>query len=123
MGETIALRTSVQSRLKTVCEQVYYQRAKDNAQGPYIVFSLTPVTYNELYNQHELEIHIVGFGTDTTAIENLADEVWHLFNHYSVCGDIAYTTYPSTRNIIPEDNKSIIHRRITFTLKEFIGEY
>ena len=106
------------------CTTVYYLRAKDGGATPYIVFSLNEANYNETYVQYDFEVHVVGFGTDTTDIENLTDSVWDLFNHYSECANgLSYTVYPVVRNNLTDENTNTIHRRILFTVKSFIGGY
>lgn len=119
---TIDLRKSIKARLLTKCTSVFYGRAKGSQSGSYVVFRLTTGTYEELCIQYELEVYVVGFGDDTQTIETLADDIWDLFDHYAYCsGALAYSVYPSVRNDMTEEDKSIITRRLTFTVKQFIG--
>lgn len=123
-ASTIDLRASIRTRLLTKCNAVFYERAKENQTGSFVVFKLDQGTYEELCIQFQLEVYVVGTGTDTTTIENLADDIWDLFNHYSYCtGDLAYSVYPSVRNNLTEEDKNLIERRLTFTVKQFIGGY
>jgi len=120
---TIALRTALRTRLLTKCSKVYYERAKEDGTNNYIVFNLNAATYEETCVQYDFEVHVVGFGTDTSAVENLTDEIWDLFNHYSACENgLSYTVYPVVKNNLT-DEENTIHRRILFTVKSFIGGY
>ena len=123
-SSTIDLRTSLRTKLLTLCSQVYYERAKDDTAGEYVVFTLTAGNYQETYIQYDFEVYVVGFGTDTTTVENLTDSIWGLFNHYSECeGSLSYVVYPVVRNNLTDENENMIHRRILFTVKSFIGGY
>lgn len=123
-AETWTLREALQTKLLTKCSKVYYLKAKGVEGGPYIVFSLGPGFYEENDVQYEMEVNILGFGTDTLEVENLTDSVWDMFNHYyEHGGSLSYVVYPASRNELDEEEKNNIHRRLTFTVKRFIGGY
>ena len=124
MASTLDLRASIREKLLTKCSTVFYERANENQAGPYVVFNLDTGNYDELCIQVQLEVYVVGYGTDTSTVENLADSIWDLLNHVAVCsGDLGYTVYPSVRNNLTEEDKNIIERRLVFTVKQFIGGY
>ena len=124
MASTIELRASIREKLLTKCSAVFYERAKEKQTGPYVVFNLDTGNYDELCIQFQLEVYVVGQGTDTSTIEDLADSIWDLFNHVAVCsGSLGYSVYPSVRNNLTEEDKNLIERRLVFTVKQFIGGY
>ena len=133
MAQTVKVRKAIKAKLATIQigqspSQValtsYYQTAKQDAPSLYAVWTLNGVTADEILDQAELEVYIIGSGDDTTAAENLADTVWSTLDHwtyYSSTDGIGFTTYPSTRTPLEEDDKTIIKRRLTFTVRVYGG--
>ena len=130
MASTVKVRAAIKAHLDaiTVATNValtsYYGMAKDNAPALYAVWSLSGVTADEILDQAELEIYVLGRGDDTTAVENIADAIWAGFDHwyyYNSTDNIGFTSYPSVRNVLAEDDKTIIKRRLTFTVRVYGG--
>lgn len=130
MASTVKVRKAIQAKLGTISVGTnafltsYYGMAKDNAPALYAVWSLSSVTADEILDQAELEIYIIGRGDDTTAVENVADAIWSGLDHwyyYNSTDNIGFTSYPSVRNVLTEDDKTIIKRRLTFTVRVYGG--
>ena len=129
MASTVKVRAAIKTQLETVLVGqtplvTYYQTAKQNTPATYAVWMLTGVTADEILDQAELEVYIIGRGDDTTNVENVADSVWSAFDHwtyYSSTDNVGFTTYPSERNVLSEEDKTIIKRRLTFTVRVYGG--
>lgn len=130
MASTVKVRKAIQAKLGTISVGAnafltsYYGMAKDNAPALYAVWSLSSVTADEILDQAELEIYIIGRGDDTTSVENIADAIWSALDHwyyYNSTDNIGFTSYPSVRNVLPDDDKTIIKRRLTFTVRVYGG--
>lgn len=130
MASTVKLRAAIKAKLDTITVATnvaltsYYGMAKDNAPALYAVWSLSGVTADEILDQVELEIYVIGRGDDTTSVENIADAIWSALDHwyyYNSTDNIGFTSYPSVRNVLSEDDKTIIKRRLTFTVRVYGG--
>ena len=124
MTKTISLRTEIKRLLKTLAANVYYEEAPSTVTS-YIVFELSEV--NKEYGRVliQLEINIFDYGQSTTAVETLADQVQSTFHKYHfIDANIQFMVYEGSRQIIKEEDKQIIRRRLLFEvhLHELKGE-
>lgn len=114
--KTNRLRKIIQQQLLTKCPAVFYRKAK-NAAGDHVVFVIDSFTANETVNVLSLEVRVIGTGDDTAAIEDLADDIWEMFDHfYYVADDIELAVYQNMRSIVEEDD-SVIYRRLVFEVR------
>lgn len=124
MATTVNIRKAIKSKLASLIAAEYYQTARGSTPDTYAVWTLTDVTYDELLNQAELEVTLVSRGDNSSDIEALADSVWSALDHwtyYNKTTKVAFTSYPSVRNVLSEDDKQILKRRITFTVRIYGG--
>lgn len=125
MSKTIALRTELQRLLKTLTANVHYEQAPDTATSPYLVYELSELSYDYGKTLMELEINILDYGTSTSEVETIADNVQTGLNKYSYMGNgIQFVIYKNIRQRVVEDDKKIIRRRLTFEIQlhELKGE-
>ena len=117
-SKTVALRTAVQAKLKTLCDRVYYEHAEQNADFPYLVFSAEEVQRDYGTISCDLEINAVDYGRDTATCETLADNVQASLDKWRYLDDdVQFSTYCDRRNNVQEEDKKIIRRRIIFEVR------
>lgn len=125
MSKTKALRREIQRYLKTVTPNVYYEKADESGKYPHIVFELSELSHNDGKTILQLETNVIGYGSDTGQIEDIADGVQTIFHNYHFINDeIQFSTYKNRRETVKEEDKKIIRRRILFEvhLHELKGE-
>lgn len=120
MGLSIStrkLRREIQTELKKHCSEVYYRRAK-KTDGIHVVFRIDDFSADEVMKTFSLDVRVVGRGDSTDDVEDLADEIWDAFDHlYYLDSDLEFHTYQNTRNIVDEEDASVVHRRLLFEIR------
>lgn len=116
------LKELVQTKLKTLTTDVYFEQAIDNALYPHIVFSLRKVNLNDLHRQdYILEVDIWDKGNDTTAVDALADNVEDLLHKQNLPQtNILPTFYKIDRKSIVDSDKTIKHRLVRFQIQNYV---
>lgn len=127
MSKTTALRIEIQRILKTLTNNVHYADRPDNLLYPCMVYELNELVSNYGKTTYQFEINILDYGTKTTVAETLADETQdklHKYYFYDNNKNIQFVIYKGARNIIREEDKKIIRRRLLFELQlyEMKGE-
>ena len=119
LSRTVALRTAVVSKLGEVMPQgskIYYQQAQNDHPKIYAVFTLNMVSLIDGRYTYELEINVMDYGEDTSAIENLADSIQAVFNKLVIINDyIGVYFYAEMRNSVEEEDRNALRRRLTFS--------
>lgn len=117
-SKTVALRSAVQAKLKTICDRVYYDHAEQNAEFPYLVFNVEEVQHDYGAISCDLEINAIDYGRDTSTCETLADNVQASLDKWRYLDDdIQFSAYCDRRNSVQEEDKKIIRRRMTFEVR------
>lgn len=121
MMRTNDLKELIESKLKTITTNVYFEIARDNALYPHIVYYLREIDLNDLSRQdYTLEIHIWTKGSSTEAIDNLSDAVEDLLQAKNLPQThVLPTFYKRDRHTIDDPDKSIRHRRIRFQIQNY----
>lgn len=103
----------VNTRLKTVCDNVFHEIARDSKLYPHIVFTIKSGSNPNLIRFDYL-IDIDIWHTNTEQIETLADNVELLFNAVTDTASsvISPTFYLDTRLSVPDEDKNIKHRLV-----------
>jgi len=118
MGNTLNLRSALQTKLATLVTDTTYQKAKQNATGIWCIYDFDQVTDNENLTQYRLVLDVMHKQASTTDIEDKADEIWTALDHwYYRDSNIAFTTYCDLRSPVREEDTLLNHRRLTFILK------
>ena len=114
--KTLEARKAIKEELSKYCEHIYYGQADDNAAFPYAVFSIEEISKNDLVPMYELEINVVGYGKDTSYVENICDNIERGIDHLTVNAEnVSFTLYFERKNNVTEEDRNIIRRRITFS--------
>lgn len=114
--KTIEVRREIEALIKSACPNVYYGQANDKASFPYAIYTVEEVTKIDLTPACELEINVVGYGRDTSAIENICDRIESDMDHLTIIGDkVSFTLYFERKNNVFADDRNIIRRRMVFT--------
>lgn len=118
MNKTLALRTVVVSMLGTKMPEgskVYFQQARDDHPKIYAVYTVHQLDNTDGRYSYELEINVMDYGTDTSTVEDLADDIQKLFNKaVRINDDIGVYFYAEMRNSVEEEDRNILRRRLTF---------
>ena len=115
------LKKLVQTKLKTLTTNVYYEIADKDAVYPHIVFNFRRIDLQDLSRQdYILEVDVWDKGTSTTAVDDLADSVENLLQGKNLPQTNVLPTFYliDRRNILDED-KSIRHRQIQFQIQNY----
>ena len=120
--KTNDLKELVQTKLKTLTTDVYFEQARDNALYPHIVFSFRETNLGDLSRQdYILEIDVWDKGTETTAVDALADNVEDLLHTKNLPQtNVLPTFYKIDRKAIVDSDKSIKHRLIRFQIQNYV---
>ena len=111
------LRKVVRELLEEHCSTVHYKRAK-RADGLHVVFRIDDFRAGEVMKVFALDVRVADQGDNSDAAEDLADEIWDAFDHlYYLDDELEFCTYQNTRNIVDEENASVIHRRLLFEIR------
>lgn len=117
--KTVALRKAVVSALGEVMPaggKVYFQQAEKTPVYPYAVYTVNMIDNTDERDLYELEINLVGYDADTETMENLTDAVMAAFNKKVIINDsIGVYFFADRRNIVEEEDRRIIRRRLTFS--------
>lgn len=123
MSKTIALRKVTADKLKTINNRVYFENAPDDSKFPYIVYSNTSTDLgNYPRNDSILTIDIWDKpkDDDTTAIENLTDDIESLLDHVNnPTSSILPTFYLLSRKNILDEDKKIKRRQLNFQVQYY----
>ena len=115
MGKINDLPYLVTTKLKTVCDDVYFEMADEHSMYPHIVFDYNRA--NSFQNTLDVNIDIWDKNESAVAIENLTDAVEELFNNINSPQDtIIPTFYVEDRVIVPDPDKKLRRRRVKLSV-------
>lgn len=117
------LRKLLHPYLKSIHPRVYFQDAPDDAQFPYLTYDFTQIT-NDGEEFETVALDIDGWdmpvGGDTTAIENLMDEVNQALNKKTLTAEeLAVTFYLDRKIPLRDDNPAIKRRKYIYEARLF----
>ena len=116
------LNKLIQTKLKTLTTNVYYEQANDNAMYPHIVFSYREVNLGDLSRQdYILEVDVWDKARSPYNVEELSDKVEDLLHCQNLPQDkILPTFYKIDRKAIIDPDKNIKHRQIRFQIQNYV---
>lgn len=116
------LKKLIQTKLKTLATNVYFEEAADNALYPHIVFTFRTIDLGDLARQdYILEVDVWDKGTSTTQVDELSDKVEDLLQAKNLPQtNILPTFYKIDRKSIKDEDKSIKHRLIKFQIQNYV---
>lgn len=129
MGRSNNLRQLIQSILKQLCDNVYYEQADSEAMYPHIVFNFSKIDNGDLF-RHDYLVDIdiwdkddSGQGYDAKAIEDLADSVESMLQANNIPQSaILPTFFVVDRKKVDDEDKKIRHRKISVQVQLYEKE-
>lgn len=115
------LKYLVQSKLKTLTANVYFEIANEKALYPHIVFNFRRIDLGDLWRQdYILEVDIWDKRDSSLQVDDLADQVENLLQAENLPQDnVLPTFYLIDRQNIPDENKEIKHQRVQFQIQNY----
>ena len=120
--KTNDLKKLIQTKLKTLTTNVYFEIAADNALYPHIVFTFNSVDLGDLSRQdYIVYIDVWDKGKNSTAIDELCDNIETLLQAQNLPQTrILPTFYLMDRKSIIDEDKQIRHRLIKFQIQNYV---
>ncbi|MCI8336973.1 MAG: hypothetical protein HFI72_07465 [Peptococcaceae bacterium] len=120
---TKELRIQLKKLLETLCSRVYFNQTEFPIAYPYCIFSLISLLDDYGKRSYQLEINLIDLGKSTEKIEEIADEMQDLLDHYNFSNQlISFFSYMGQRNVVSEANKEIKRVRLLFNLYVYSRE-
>lgn len=121
MSRTNDLKKLIQTKLKTLAMNVYYEIAADNALYPHVVFTFDSIDLGDLSREdYMLNVDVWDKGKSTTAIDDLCDSIENLLQAENLPQThILPTFYLVDRRNVPDEDKAIKHRVIRFQIQNY----
>lgn len=121
MSKTNDLRKLIQTKLKTIMSDVYYEVADRDALYPHIVFDLSFVNLGDLSRQdYQVVIDIWDKGTSAVRVEEVADTIESMFNNLNNPTDsILPTFFIESKRVVIDEDKKIRHRQIVLSVQNY----
>lgn len=120
-SRTNDLKVLLMTKLKTITNNVYFEQAADDALYPHIVFDFREIDLGDINRQdYVLEVDIWTKGTNTTTIDELADNTEDLLQAENLPQErILPTFYKIDRRSIIDQDKTLKHRQIRFQIQNY----
>lgn len=120
--KTNDLKKLIQTKLKTLTTNVFYENATDNAMYPHVVFTFNSIDLGDLSRQdYMLNVDVWDKGKSTTAVDELCDKIEALLQGENLPQTrILPTFYLVDRRNIPDEDKQIRHRIIRFQIQNYV---
>ncbi len=114
----ILLRPLLQAHLRTIHDKVYFLKAPDNANFPYLVYDLPTVLDDGEFTQR-LTLEVDGWDLpesgSTTPLETLMRNVNKNLNKITLTSDdLAVSFYLDRKLVLDDDNPKIIRRKYIY---------
>lgn len=121
-SRTNELKKLIQTKLKTLTTNVFYEIAADNALFPHCVFNFNTVDLGDLSRQdYILNIDVWDKGKNSTAIDELCDKIETLLQGENLPQThILPTFYLMDRKAILDEDKQIKHRLVRFQIQNYV---
>ncbi len=116
------LKELVQTKLKTITTNVFFEIANDDAMYPHIVFTFRTIDLDDLSRQdYILDVDIWTKGTNSTSIDDYADSVEDLLQAKNLPQkNVLPTFYKIDRKTLIDEDKSIRHRLVRFQIQNYV---
>ena len=120
MSKTNFLRAVVTSNLDTIVKTFYrYADVKENL--PCCVYDFESIDLGDIMRDDLiLIVDLWGKGTDTSQIEEMADQIEAIFNAANLPNNyILPTFYKVSRKPIDDEDKTLIRRQLKFQIQNY----
>lgn len=124
MSKSNDLRKLIQSRLLTLksaypLKGVFYRVADEKTMYPHIVTNFNHVLYTGM-DRDDVWLDVDIYDTDQKRIEDIADDVQDLFSFQNLPqATILPTLFIEQRNNVPDEDESIKHILLRFTVQNY----
>ena len=107
-------RRVIQGMLAAVAgDGVYYIQARESHPANYVTYTIEQLSYIDFEERGQIEINVMGYGTDSSAVEDLTDAIREKFDHHDVLTDSLYAVFYFNRSQpVTEEDRLIIRRRL-----------
>lgn len=116
------LKKLIQTKLKTLTTNVFFEQATDDALFPHIVFAFNEINLGDMSRQdYTLYVDIWDKGKSSTRVDELADKVEDLLHSENLPQDkILPTFYKIDRKSLLDSDKDIKHRLVRFQIQNYV---
>ena len=116
------LKKLIQTQLKTLTTNVFFENATDDKLYPHIVFNFRTIDLGDLWRQdYILEIDVWDKKNSTYDVDELSDKVEDLLQAKNLPQTrVLPTFYKIDRKSIYDSDKSIKHRLIRFQIQNYV---
>lgn len=116
------LKKLIQTKLKTLTTNVFFEQATDDALYPHIVFSFNEINLGDMSRQdYTLYVDIWDKGKSSTRVDELSDKVEDLLHSENLPQDkILPTFYKIDRKSLLDSDKDIKHRLVRFQIQNYV---
>ena len=124
-SHTSALKLSVKASLREVSglSAVFCRKAPATQAPPFVVFLLDLITADECINQYQLSVFVSGYGSDDSAVDEIADNIQYGMDYARYSDARMYwDCYLTNRQDVESTDKNILQRRLDFTLRYMGGK-
>ncbi len=122
MSKVLEIRKAVQAALKNVHSRVWYERAPDGAQFPYITYLLSTAIDAGTLERYLLDVNGWDAPSDgsTAALETLMEAVDRALQKRVVCtDDVSFVIYRDRRLSVEDTDPRIRRRMYVYELRAF----
>lgn len=92
---------------------VYYINARDSHPANYVTYTIEQLSFIDFEERGQIEVNVMGYGTDSSTVEDLTDAIREAFDHQSVLTDDLYAVFYFNRSQpVTEEDRLIIRRRL-----------
>ena len=114
----IHLLKLIRNALLAVHPRVWLERAPRNAVVPYVVYLVPSSADAEIREDFVVEVTIWGRGPDTTALEQLTDDVDRAMQRlYYLDGNLSARLYRTGRLMLPDPDPHVRRRELRYLAK------
>lgn len=113
------LRELIKTKLSTLCNNVYYFLADENAMFPHLVFNLARQTKYD-FARDDVTLDVEVFTKSEAEAQNLADAIETMFNNLNDPQEELLPTFFVERiTQVAESDKDIRHKSIEITIQNY----
>lgn len=121
MSKTNALKEIIHRNTSSIVDDCFYRIADEEKAYRYAVYDIESSDLGDIHRDDLiLIIDLWDKGTDTSWIEDAADQIEALFNAANLPNEyILPTFYRISRRNVPDEDKSLIHRQLKFRIENY----
>lgn len=115
MAKTRKLKEELTRVIKTVVADTNHEDGTEKSSYPYATYSLTLVDFNDDESRYQFEINVVDYGSDTTRVDDITDQLEDVFDRYqNITPHHQISVYKINHATIQEADRRIKHKRLLF---------